>query len=40
MLSFDYDIGSAIQKACDHNNDAIRLVQAAKFVRRKMFKQD
>ena len=41
MLSFDDDIGGAIQKACDHDYnsdcDAIHLVQAAKIVRKELF---
>ena len=43
MLSFDDDIGDALQKACDYDcyndHDAVDLVQAAKVVRREMFKQ-
>ena len=43
MLSFDDDIGDALQKACDYDcyndHDAMDLVQAAKVVRREMFKQ-
>ena len=41
MLSFDDDIGGALQKACDHDyysdSDAMHLVRAAKIVRRQMF---
>ena len=38
MLSFDDDIGGAIQKACDHDyNDVMHLVQVAKIVRKEMF---
>ena len=43
MLSFDDDIGDALQKACDYDcyndHDAMDLVRAAKVVRREMFKQ-
>ena len=42
MLSFDDDIGGALQKAYDHDSDhdAMHLVRAAKVVRREMFKQN
>ena len=43
MLSFDDDIGGALQKACEYDynsdHDAMHLVRAAKVVRREMFKQ-
>ena len=43
MLSFDDDIGGALQKACDHDyysdSDAMHLVRAAKIVRKQMFLQ-
>ena len=41
VLSFEDDIGGAIQKACNHDDDsdynAIHLVQAAKIIRKEMF---
>ena len=39
MLSFDDDIGDALKKACDHDNDndAMLLAQAARVVRKEMF---
>ena len=41
LLSFDHDIGGAIQKACDHDYyndcDVMELVLAAKSVRKQMF---
>ena len=43
MLSFDDDISNALQKVCSNDYysdyDAMYLVQAAKVVRREMFKQ-
>ena len=43
MLSFDDDIGGALQKADEYDynsdHDAMHLVRAAKVVRREMFKQ-
>ena len=40
MLLFDNDIGGALQKACDHDNDTMHLVQAGKVVRREIPKQE
>ena len=37
LLSFEKDIGPALRKACDHDNDAMHLVRAAQVVRREMF---
>ena len=42
MLSFDDEIGDALKKACDHDNDndAMLLAQAATIVRKEMFSQN
>ena len=41
VLTFEDDIGCAILKACDHDNDsdsnAMHLVQAARIIRKEMF---
>ena len=43
MLSLDHDISDALQKVCGNDYysdyDAMCLVQAAKVVRREIFKQ-
>jgi len=43
ILSFDSDIGGALQKACDHDHpsdhNAMHLVRAAKVVRREMLRK-
>lgn len=39
LLIFDNDIGSALRKACDYDNDALHLTRAARFVRREMFEK-
>ena len=43
MLSFEDDLGGALQKACNYDNcidqDAMQLVRAAKVVRREFLKQ-
>ena len=41
VLIFNEDVGSALNKACEHdsNNDAIHLARAANIVRRDMFKK-
>ena len=37
ILTFDEDIGSALRKACNIDDDAIHLARAAQLVRKEMF---
>ena len=39
MMAFEEDVGSALTKACelDNDNDAVHLARAAHIVRRRMF---
>ena len=39
LLTFQKNIGSALKKACDHDNDAMHLVRAAEVVRRERFEK-
>ena len=37
LLLFENNIGPALMKACDHDNDAMHLVRTAQVIRREMF---
>ena len=37
VLTFDDDVGGALKKACDYDNDAMHLAHAAEVVRKEIF---
>jgi hypothetical protein len=37
LLSFQEDVGNALEKACDHDSDALNLMRAAQVVRKELF---
>ena len=40
VLTFDDDVGGALKKACDYDNDAVHLAQAAEVVHNEIFEMN